>query len=196
MTTFAELLTDLYTITNKPNLISESTIAIRKATIEMHCVAFFSRDLVEGIATLDPAGYNHALPLFARMRGNSFEYLRKYDSVLQVGSEKLTHIEAADIFDAYGVEKSDVYYIGGATVNIRSSTSIGALKYGYYAYPVVTPSGSYSSWVADNHSEIIIEAAAERVFTMIGDLEQANKMREAKLGNAQFLINNYLSALS
>jgi len=196
MTTWATLLADLYTLTNKPNLAAESAIALRKATMDMHCVAFFARDLVEGVTTLATAGYNHALVLgteYPRLR--AFNYLRKYDSVSLEAGALLTYVEPQYIFDEYNVEKNDVFYLGGTNVNVRSSTSIGALKYGYFAYPVVTPTGSYSSWIADAHEEIILEAAAMRIFSIIGDLEQAGAMRNAvgdyRSGNVKFLLDNY-----
>ena len=43
--TLAELIAEAYTLTARPDLVAETASAIRKATLKMHSVDYFYRDL-------------------------------------------------------------------------------------------------------------------------------------------------------
>ena len=43
----------------------------------------------------------------------------------------------------------------------------------FYVNPIVTPSGSYGSWVANVHSGAIINEAARVIFKMIGKSDES-----------------------
>ena len=51
MASFTSLLNDVYTITNRPDLIAETKLAVKQATLKMHQSDYYPKDLFEtGIA--------------------------------------------------------------------------------------------------------------------------------------------------
>ena len=50
MATLAALLADVYSLTTRPDLVAESTVAVRKATLKAHLSDYFFRDLTTQIA--------------------------------------------------------------------------------------------------------------------------------------------------
>jgi hypothetical protein len=55
--TLAELIAEVYTLTGRPDLVAETSAAVRKATLKMHSVDFFYRDLQEKIITFTTPAY-------------------------------------------------------------------------------------------------------------------------------------------
>jgi hypothetical protein len=55
--TLAELQADVITITNRPDLVAETLLAVKKATLKMHQLDFFYKDLVESGLVFDPVDY-------------------------------------------------------------------------------------------------------------------------------------------
>ena len=47
MATFAELLADVYTLTNRSDLIAETKLAVKMATLKMHQRDYFYKDIRE-----------------------------------------------------------------------------------------------------------------------------------------------------
>ena len=53
MTTLTDLCADVYTITNRPDLINETKLAVKAATLKMHQSDYYYRDLLEQGITFD-----------------------------------------------------------------------------------------------------------------------------------------------
>lgn len=47
MASLNSLVSDVYTLTNRPDLVAETALAVKKATLKMHHVDFFARDIWE-----------------------------------------------------------------------------------------------------------------------------------------------------
>ena len=97
---FTALLADVYDITKRSDLVAETTLAIRAATLKLHQSDFYPKDLSEAKVQFTSSAYFQSLAyssLFPRFRNLS--YIRKYESGAPTGSLKV--IEPTNIFDSY-----------------------------------------------------------------------------------------------
>lgn len=183
MASFAELLADVYELTNRPDLISQTKMAVRSATLKAHQRDYYSKDLFEtGIAWATPA-YLQSLDYKSfDPRWRSIKYLRKFDASTTPGVAGIRFklIPPDLIFDDYAVERSDVMYLAGANLEIKSSTQDANMILGYYRHPDTTEA-SYNSWIAVDHPFCIIFEAAALIFKQTGFDEQAALYRQLTL---------------
>ena len=191
--TLTELRQEVYTLTNRPALVAETLTAIRSATLAIHQSDYFYKDLFEtGVSFLAPAftqqiDYRSLIP-----KWRAFKYLRKTDSTGQEQGQVYRVITPEEILDQYQTNQTDVCYVAGSVIQIRSATELQYAMLGCYVQPEITESG-YNSWVAIDHPYAIVFAAAATVFKAIGDTEKfaaytqlANmQMAEVKMSNIQ-----------
>lgn len=180
----------VYNITNRSDLVAETALAVRQATLRIHRSALFPRDVVEGLLPLT-ALFNYQLDIatyFPRYR--QFSYLRPYIQASSSPASFLIEFMRPDaIFDEYGTEKINIGYIAGNNLNIKlgptsptQQSSVGAASYdaflyGYYANPVLSPNAAYESWIARENPGVIVLDAACLVFRMIGYEEAASRIQ-------------------
>lgn len=188
MATFAELVADVYTITNRPDLVNETKLAVKAATLKAHQSDYYPKDLYEvGITWADPdyiqsIDYRTLIP-----RWRAFKFLRKYTS----GSPStfFTFLTPEETLDRYGVNKENVCYLAGEMLEIRSDTEDPYMLLGCYIHPVIDEN-SYSSWVALDHPYSIVYEAARSIFKQIGWDEQAQQIRQEVAEQYQILKQN------
>ena len=167
----------VYTITNRPDLVAETALAVRQSTLAAHRSDYYKRDIQELLITPGLASiFQLDIPaLFANWR--NFAYIRPYDSIsASAASFFLESMKPDAIFDEYLIEKTNVYYVAGNNLNIRLAASYDSFIVGYYANPVLSPDASYESWIARQQPAVIVIDAAKRVFEAIGYIEAANKL--------------------
>lgn len=175
MATFAELVSDVKIITNRPDLDSETKLAVKAATLKAHQFDFFPKDLYEiGISWATPdyiqsVDYRTLIP-----RWRAFKYLRKYAN--NMPGKLFTMLTPEQILDRYGYQKDDICYIAGDMLEIRSSTQDSNMIIACYLNPVLTDN-NYTSWVAIDHPFAIVYEAARAIFKQIGFDEQAQQMK-------------------
>jgi hypothetical protein len=175
--TLAELIQEVYTLTARPDRVTETLSAIKSATLKAHQSDYYYKDIFEsGLAfsTSDYVqnwDYRATLPLYRALK-----YLRKYDASTGTPGKELDIISPDAIFDSYKIQKSDICYVAGAFVQINSSTQESTYLMGCYVNPNITSDG-YNSWVALDHPYCIIFDAAATVFKAIGKDEEAAAYR-------------------
>jgi len=167
----------VYTLTNRPDLVAETALAVRQATLAAHRSDYFRRDIQELL--ISPGSANlfqlSISSLFANWR--NFAYIRPYDSVgAAPASFFLESMKPDAILDDYLIEKTNVYYVAGDNLNIRLGANYDSFLVGYYSNPVLTPDASYESWIARQQPALIVIDAAKRIFETIGYIEAANKL--------------------
>ena len=173
MTTFTDLLADVYTITNRPDLVAETKLAVRQATLRAHQLDFFPKDIFESGLTFPTSDYyqsldyRSALPTYRAMK-----YMRKYDAVNLAPGKFLSAITPEQLMDRYNVEQVDIYYQAGSVIQIKTYEQNQYFLFGCYVNPDTTETG-YTSWIALDQPTAITIPAAASVFKMIGFDEQA-----------------------
>ena len=170
--TLTELQQEVYTLTNRPDLVAETLSAVRAATLKLHQKDYFYKDIYETGVMFDKVGYQQQLEyrtLIPRYR--SLKYIRKTDST---GSDTLGFFDIIvpeNVLDGYALNKNDVAYVAGQVIQIRSSTQFQYAIIGVYLQPDITEA-TYTSWIAIDHPYAIVFEAAATVFKMIGDTEK------------------------
>jgi hypothetical protein len=169
--TLTELQAEVYTLTNRPDLVAQTLTAVRAATLKAHQADYYWKDLFETGVSFDSAlflqslDYRTLIPLFRSMK-----YIRKATSNGTLGAV-LTLKLPETVFDSYNEEIVDVYYMAGFVVQIKSSTALQYIALGCYLNPNISVSG-YNSWIALDHPYAIVYEAAAAVFKMIGKTEE------------------------
>lgn len=176
MSVFTELCDEVYTLTNRPDLIAETKMAVKAATLKAHQSDLFYKDIYEAgisfgssefIQTLE---YRNVIPKYRQLK-----YIRKTDLAGTPGNF-ITVITPTTALDKYGSAKEDVCYAAGEVIQIKSSTLLQYILFGCYVNPDITELG-YNSWIALDHPYAIIFEAAATVYKAIGQDDQATTFR-------------------
>ncbi len=176
MATFAELLADTYIITNRPDLVNETKLAVKAATLKAHQSDFYPKDLYEVGITWPTPDYIQSIEYRTLIpRWRAFKYLRKYADSTPGAFIKLLTPEQT--LDGYNINKENVCYLAGEMLEIRSSTQDDYMILSCYINPILDEN-SYSSWIALDHPYAIIYEAARSIFKQIGWDEQAQQIRQ------------------
>jgi hypothetical protein len=171
--TYNELLDEVYTLTNRPDLVAETKTAVKAATLKAHHSDFYSKDIIEELLAIGSPAYIVDIDFLATLTNfRAIKYIRKWDVATSEAGDFIEVLEPEEVLDAYGDTKADVAYVAGSSIKVRSSTEISNLIIGYYTTPIVTDSG-YSSWVATMYPYVIVFEAARVVFKTIGYDEQS-----------------------
>lgn len=202
MATLTSLAADVYTLTNRPDLVSETLISLRKAIRKFHGADTFKRDIaivqldMTAQTPLDPNQYRWSLdlalfPSFRRFKGVNYPPDKTMpinqipaplvDWTVGFGNDKLFHEIAPDnLFDRYGYERTNYFYVVGNTVTVRSGWYIDWLNFTYYKWPVIPsdPSQLLTSWIVNEYPDCIIEEASGAVFKMIGKDDESNRYQQ------------------
>ena len=191
MATLATLADDVYVLTNRPDLVSETRVALRKAIMKLHSADTFKRDLVT--QRLQMALYSPTSPGLFRwvIQLSDFPLFRRpkflryppelaipvqipaplidYTGVVRWQRE-FKEVAADQLFDAYSSEWLNYFYVAGSSLVIKAAYGVDYLDFSYYKYPTIPTSTSdpIVSWICDQYPDAAIEEAAGTVFKMIG----------------------------
>lgn len=175
MALFDDLVTEVYTKTNRPHLVDETNSAVKQATMYWHTVEFFPKDLFEVGIDFTTEGYLKSLAYRTVIpRYRQLKYIRKSDATGAQGT-RLNVITPTSSKDLYGNELTNVCYLAGENINIRSSTLLRYIIFGCYIYPNIVEA-NYSSWIATEFFHLIAWTAAANVLADVGRDSEANSL--------------------
>lgn len=193
------LTADVITLTNRPDLVGETALAIRAATLKAHGTDYFYKDLVETGIQFDYSQSQQTLEYKSLIpRWRALKYIRKYDYSTPPGTpgKFLDVLTPESILDSYGINRENVCYVAGLEVQIRCTEAQQYFLLGCYVHPDVTVD-NYDSWIADEAPITIIYEAAATVFKTIGYDEQAAVYKQlvaeqyAELRLSNIIANGY-----
>lgn len=182
---FQELVTEVLSITKRPDLQSRIEGAVRAATLKAHNQDFFYKDIRESGIAFEFAGHIQ-----------SFQPAQNFDNFRKVKYVRYWHFDPADIpafgragkfltaidiensIDGYGYIKEDVFYMAGDLIQIRTCTALTHCLVGAYTLPNITPDG-FNSWIADEFPTAIYYEAARQICMQIGKNQDATNLRTA-----------------
>lgn len=171
--TLAELQAGVYSLTNRPDLTGQTLLAVQSATLHMHQLDFWYKDIFEtGIQFLTEEYVQSLEYRLLIPQWRALKYIRRSDSSGLPTSEPFEVIEAEDVLDAYKSERTNVCYGAGEVVQIKSSIPFKYALLGCYVNPTISAVG-FKSWIAVDHPFAIIYKAAADVCRQIGKQEQS-----------------------
>lgn len=172
----AELIAECKAITRRPDLHDRTQSAVLAATLKVHHMDFWYKDLVEvTIEFDDPQFISNFAPTDVIPRYRKAKYIRIWegDATSGVPLSFLTPIQIEQALDGYGYHKNNVFYQAGNLIQIRTAQPLKRALFGCYVHPNVTTS-AYSSWIAVEEPYAIVHEACRVIFREIGATEQAN----------------------
>lgn len=170
--TFTELLTEVYAITNRPDLVDRTKSAIRSATLTAHQSDYFYKDLFETGIVFPTSSFIQQFDYITLIpQWRSLKYIRATDADGADYMKFFDVIQPEAVLDDYGLNRTDVCYAAGTVIQIRSSTEFQYALLGCYLNPVITEIG-YNSWIARDTPWAIIYLAAANIFKSIGKQEE------------------------
>lgn len=171
VTNLTALINNVYTLTNRNDLVNETLLAVQQATLLAHRAEYYPRDLYETPIKFSSADYLQQMERSTISNFRKIKYLRKYDSVNDAPGMFLEPVELESVFDKkYMRDKTDIFYLAGAAYQIKSSTAEQYFLLGAYVYPDVTATG-YSSWIGEEYPFLVVYTAAANVCGIIGQTE-------------------------
>ena len=170
-TSLASIISDVYTLTNRPDLVSETALAVKAATLKAHQYDDWIKDFQEQSIQFSSADYYQTLDY-----KSVFPLWRKPRYIRVLGSDGtpstiLDYIPPEKVIDQYGANRVDVFYVAGAEIQIRTNAQQQYFAVGYYTNPDVTTTG-FNSWIANDHPFAITYEATAIIFKTIGYDEQ------------------------
>jgi hypothetical protein len=92
----------------------------------------------------------------------------------------LTPVAIDDLVDSDGYVRTGIYYGLGAELKIRAANPVAAYTVTYYQWPLFT-STEVTSWIVDEHEDLILLWAASTVLGMVGEQEIKSRMDQLAL---------------
>lgn len=175
-TSLTDLAADVYTLTNRPDLVGETTLALKAATLKAHRSDYYYKDLFETGIQFDTSLAQQSLEYKTLLPNwRALKYLRIFNNTTSPGTPGrfLTLLTPDNVLDSYSVNREDVCYVAGLELQIRTCAAQQFFLLGAYLYPDTTTAG-YSSWIADESRFCIVYEAAAAIFKMIGQNEENN----------------------
>jgi hypothetical protein len=182
-------------LTNRPDLVNETNLAVRAATLKAHHSDDYIRDLTEYSITFSAPDYYQSLdfknviPLWRKPN-----YIRKFNLATGLPGTFLEYILPEKAVDRYHADRLDVFYVAGSNIQIRSSDQLQYLLVGAYTNPVVTSVG-YGSWIADDYPFAIVYEATAIIFKTIGFDEQVVMYRQMVAEQLQLLKQHAITGI-
>lgn len=208
MATHAELVSDIAIATTRPDLATsgEIDIAIRRATLKLHSMAFWPKDLAEVVLTFNDATQrNQSIATGVDLqRFRAVKYIRENFPIVtpptpaylasRITNEPqfFTKQEPDAILDNYGTAMNNIWYLGGSNINLRCRLPLPAVTIGYYQYPIIQTAATFNSWIADIYPFAIIDEAARMIFKTTGYSELAREYDNIMAEHRQYMIQNFV----
>jgi len=206
MTTLAEMIDMVDGITNRTDLVKETKLAIKSATLREHAAVDYSKDLMLTSIALSPGSpdtFRYLIPA-ASIRARKITPKIYETPVVQVSSAytnlgvygliELNEVSAFNIFDTYRLEHYNYWYNTASGIHISAVRSLASVDILYYKYTDVTDSG-YSSWIADEFPYVIADFAAIEIFRLLGRTAEQNAYTVKAKENRLTLIASNITAI-
>src|SRR5690606_1969255 len=85
----------------------------------------------------------------------------------------LENIQIENSVDQFNAIKTDVFYMAGHNLQIRTSCPVKRILFGAYVHPTITPVENYNSWIAREYPYAIVYEAARSIFYSIALSQQS-----------------------
>ena len=189
MSQFTDILADVYTLTARSDLVAESKLGIRAATIKLHGLEYWREDRIEEeIPVATVAGQ------FSLDASEDFSYAPRPNSLLvkKAASDSFfEEINPKQLLDGFGFRRFDVFYRAGNLYKFLTSSQDSSVVASYYRMPTATEV-AYESWIADLYPHFIAVEAALFAANTVSDSELEKRMQAMAAMNLAHLNINHL----
>lgn len=166
---FTQTVAEVMSIVKRPDKLVDIRREVNSAINHFCTDTHFVRDLAEVNIAIDAAEYTQAVALSGLTRFRKEWYVK-----LGGTKKRLTAADPAMLWDE-GCDLRNKYYIVGDSMNLYLSTLVSSVDIGYYKYPPVLTDASPDFWMLDLSPYMVIDRAASKIFTSIGDTQSAQR---------------------
>jgi len=193
--TYAAIVADVYSLTARPDLVAETAIAVRKATMKFHLAETFKNDISIAIVTLPvlssngDVSFRYTLDLTNTATYPFYRkvaYIKEYNAIPTGQEIQFKEKDITSLLDNYQLEDINYWTQQSMQVSLRCNKVLTQLAVGYYRYPDVTPI-TYTSWIADQYQDAITEEACAAVFKAIGKDSEYQRLAANFVDNLHLL---------
>lgn len=173
MATWAELLDETYKLTKRPDAVTLTEQHLRKAVRTAHKSGKYWRDLQVAQLTNLPLDQVQEVQL-----ATVAPRLRAVARLTSATNAQLEYkpVTIDDLLDNDGYLRTNVYWGLGSVLQVRAAAPEASLTLTYYQYPVVSPEASFNSWIAEEHSDLLVNLTAGGVLAAFGEQETARRI--------------------
>lgn len=177
---FTDVVNEVLSIVKRPDQVSNVRREVN-AAISAFCMDVdWPFDLVEMKPALDGTQLTQALALSLFTRFRKFSYIKRGGT-----KDFLKPLSRQELLQT-NCDYANKYYIVGQNVNISLADYSTTLDLGFFQYPPTLTDSSPSFWMLDMTPYMVIDKAASKIFTAIGDDGSAQK--HAAFAREAFLI--------
>lgn len=186
MSQFSQLCNKLVKLSNRPDVLEEIKIALRQATIEIHQLDFFHRDLMHGTIVNSRGRQNEvSVPM------SNFPRLRAIKSIVPKGCcEELKPNAPLTVCRC----ENNWWRTNGGNLIINSSFNTNEFDVWFYQNPKISPDEEYSSWVADLYEPALLDWSLMLLFIMLRDSPIASQYA-ARVGQRDRLPTGHIAVI-
>lgn len=185
MNKFQHICQKVVQLSNRPDVIEEIKQCVRQATLAMHHIDFFHRDLVSGLIR---STRNSRQELSIQM--SEFPRVRSIKAIVPTNSQQQFGMAATSCYKPLTPNPSlevcrcttNWWRTNGGTLTISSSYPTAEYEMYFYQNPSVFPDESYSSWMADLYEEVLIDWTLMLLFEVLRDSAASDRYR-ARVGS-------------
>lgn len=181
--------------TRRVDKSNEIKTAVRKAIRTVHTAAYFPMDVVEEEVDLNGVYSTFKIPLPPRIRKFiAVAPLTVHGQPMQITTIDNTYdyVTPTDVINSFYERKSDIYYVAGTVLSIKSSVGAAKLYVSFYALPEVSD-GDLETWLMRDHESAFIDAALSDFYLSIGRDKQAASHKNEMLMQLRAIIDDYVS---
>lgn len=191
---YTELSNMVADITARPDLVSETRVAISGAIRKFHLADTFQADL--RTVSLNMGDYpttgnvwdiDTKSSIFTRFRKlyhastlprtNTFHsgVMPSMRDDFRSGPTEIPIVSPADLLDEYGGERKNYVCLAGDNLRLRLVSASNLVQLLYFTLPDITVTSAavnYSSWIVDQMPEAVAMEASATIFKMIGKTDE------------------------
>ncbi len=174
-----EIVDEVVVTTGRPDRADLCMRAVRAAVTEVHGAANFPRDRVEELFEL--AEPLNRIKVNLPPRFKSFEVLGAVTAqgapvALSTDNNQYTRVDPSSILHTHKTNTTDVYYVAGTALNIKSSVKVDNVYALYNRFPEVADT-QLETWIMREHDALITGLALYKTYTSLGDNARARLHR-------------------
>ena len=186
MSRYSDLVAKLVKLSNRPDLTAEISSCLVDATMELHKLDFFYKDLQTGVIELTSQGqqqFDLDLSTFTRFRA-----IKDIVPVVPTSNNPFADCCPSKLRSNPSFEycrcNSNWWRVLGGKLTVNTNLRVDQLNLYYYQLPNAVANDSYSSWIADQYEEALTDLVLCKLFTLLRDYAAAN-LYSSKMGTRE-----------
>lgn len=195
MTIYTDVLATVNGLTNRPDLTTETDIAIRQAVNAAHGKSTFFKDLV----VTDVTGLSTTTnPQTVDLSAAPFDTVPIRGQLITVKPKDVegeyTKANILELTDSDNFDRYNIWWQVGTTLKIRAISPVSSITVSYFRRWTVNPIASLDSWIAQDYPDLIGATAALIVLGTTGEKEIIDRIeRLAAVEVVRLLADNLVA---